>query len=127
MNPAIEMVHGKFVALEGVLSERALRLWAGAEALALGRGGVAWVHQATRIAISTVRKGRDEVRDGVRSDVVRDRRAGGGRRRLENSDPGLVPALESLVSPTTRGDPENPLQWILKSLRVLSRELTAAN
>jgi hypothetical protein len=125
VNAEIEKVQRKFSALRSSLTERARRLWAGAEADALGRGGVAWVAKATGMAISTVRKGRDEVRAGVQTNVVRDRRAGGGRHRLEKKDPGLVPMLESLVSPATRGDPENPLRWTCKSLRVLARELTA--
>jgi hypothetical protein len=125
VNAEIEKVRRKFSALRSSLTERARRLWAGAEADALGRGGVAWVAKATGMAISTIRKGRDEVRSGAQASVVHDRRAGGGRYRLEKKDPGLVPMLESLVNPATRGDPENPLRWTCKSLRVLARELTA--
>jgi hypothetical protein len=81
------------------------------------------VARATGLAISTVRKGRDEVRSCENSVVVRDRRPGGGRPRLEKKDPDLLRALDALVSPTTRGDPESPLRWTCKSVRVLSREL----
>src|SRR5580704_17627359 len=35
----------------------------------------------------------------------RARRTGGGRKRLAETDPGLVPALLSLVDPDERGDP----------------------
>ena len=123
----IETIRRKFDALRSTLSERGRRLWAGAEANAIGRGGVSWVAAATGLAIATVRKGRDEVRRGADPRVVRDRRSGGGRPRLEKTDPGLVPLLESLVNPSTRGDPESPLRWTCKSLRVLARELTKAN
>ncbi len=119
----IEKVRKKFLGLRSSLTERARRLWAGAEADALGRGGVAWVATATGLAISTVRKGRDEYRRGETPELVRDRRPGGGRQRLEKKDPELVQALERLVNPTTRGDPESPLRWTCKSVRVLSREL----
>jgi len=78
------------------------------------------------MAISTVRKGRDEVRRGAVPDFVGERRPGAGRHRLEKKDPGLLAALESLVNVSTRGDPESPLRWTCKSLRVLARELTAA-
>ncbi len=44
---------------------------AGAEADAIGYGGVAAVARATGLAISTVRKGRDEVRAGARPDEGR--------------------------------------------------------
>ena len=118
-------VAGKFVLLKGSMNERTRRLWAGAEAEALGFGGVAAVAAATGMAISTVRKGRDELRAGPSSDgLVRVRRAGAGRPSLEEKDPGIKAALESLVDPTTRGDPESPLRWTCKSTRVLARELT---
>lgn len=122
----IAAIRAKFEAVKPALRERGRRLWAGAEANSLGRGGVAWVAAATGMAVSTVRKGRDEVRAGGPDLVGRERRAGGGRPRREKQDPGLMPHLERLVSPTTRGDPESPLRWTCKSVRVLSRELTKA-
>jgi hypothetical protein len=39
------------------MDERARRLWSGAEAGAIGGGGLAAVARATGMAISTVRKG----------------------------------------------------------------------
>jgi hypothetical protein len=70
--------------------------------------------------------GRNEVRAGASSgDVVRVRRSGGGRRRHEVAYPDLLPALEKLVDPVTRGDPESPLRWTCKSTRVLAAELFA--
>jgi hypothetical protein len=57
--------------LKATMNERARRLWAGAEAGAIGYGGVIAVARATGMAISTVRKGRDEVRGGAKlEDVV---------------------------------------------------------
>jgi hypothetical protein len=121
------VIQRKYGLLKATMTERARRLWAGAEADAVGYGGVARVAHATGLAISTVRKGRDEVREGASLDgVVRDRRPGGGRYRLEKKDPKLKPALEHLVDPTTRGDPESPLRWTCKSTRTLARELTTA-
>jgi hypothetical protein len=100
------------------------RLWAGAEAEALGRGGIAAVARATGMAISTVRTGRDVVRSGARAkDVVRVRRKGGGKRPIEEEHPEVWPTLERLVDPVTRGDPESPLRWTCKSTRELSAEL----
>jgi hypothetical protein len=122
----IETIRKKFEVVSPALGERALRLWAGAEADAIGRGGVAWVAKATGMAISTVRKGRDEGRRGDALPLGRERRPGAGRKSLEEKDPELVAALEALVSPLTRGDPESPLRWTLKSVRVLARELTLA-
>ena len=53
------------------------------------------------------------------------RRKGGGRRRHEVTHPELVPALDKLVDPVTRGDPESPLRWTSKSTHVLSAEMFA--
>ena len=101
------------------------RLWAGTEADAIGWGGVALVARATGMAISTVRKGRDEVRAGVRPEnLVRARRSP-GKRPFEVAHPEVWPALERLVDPVTRGDPESPLRWTCKSTSVLAEELYA--
>src|ERR1700691_2007263 len=106
------------------MDERARRLWAGTEADAIGWGGVAIVARATGLAISTVRKGRDEVRAGARTeDVVRVRRSGGGRRGFEIAHPDVWAKLEKLVDPATRGDPESPLRWTCKSTHALSAEM----
>src|SRR6266545_368262 len=106
------------------MDERARRLWAGAEAEALGWGGIAAVARATKLAISTVTLGRSEVRAGARADdVVKVRRKGGGRPRHEVTYPELIPTLERLVDPVTRGDPESPLRWTSKSTRSLAAEM----
>lgn len=119
-----EMVRAKFAALKPVMDERMMRLWAGAEADALGAGGIAIVEKATGMSRTTIRVGRDELRGGVDpSDVVYERRAGGGRPSIEQTNPGLIEALECLVDPVTRGDPESPLRWTSKSTRKLAAEL----
>ncbi len=105
------------------MDERARRLWAGTEAGAIGWGGVAAVARATGMAISTVRKGRDEARRGATpEDVVKVRRSA-GKRPYEVEHPEVWPALEKLVDPITRGDPESPLRWTCKSTHALSAEL----
>jgi hypothetical protein len=40
-------------------------------------------------------------------------------------DPDLPGALEALVEPLARGEPESPLRWTSKSTRILAEELTA--
>jgi hypothetical protein len=119
-------IRTKFKALEPVMDERLKRLWAGAEADAYGDGGIAAVERATGMSRTTIRGGRDELRAGARAeDVVNVRRPGGGRPRLEETSPHLVEALESLVDPVTRGDPQSPLRWTSKSTRKLASELLA--
>jgi len=120
-----QLVRKKWRLLKATLNERTRRLWAGAEAAAIGYGGVATVARATGLAISTVRKGRDEARGGARpEDVVRVRRSG-GKRPFEVKHPEVWPALDKLIDPVTRGDPESPLRWTCKSTRLLSEELHA--
>jgi len=121
-----QTIRAKFIALSPVMDERLTRLWVGAEADALGDGGIAIVERATGLSRTTIRAGRDELRVGVTAqDVVAVRRPGGGRPRLEATSPQIIEALESLVDPVTRGDPESPLRWTSKSTRKLAEELAA--
>jgi hypothetical protein len=102
---AERLIRRKWRLLKATLDERARRLWAGAEADAIGHGGVAAAARATGLAISTVRKGRDEARSGAkRDDVVKVRRSA-GKRPYEAAHPEVWPALEKLVDPVTRGRP----------------------
>lgn len=110
------------------MNERMTRLWAAAEAEAIGRGGIAIVARATGIARSTIGVGLREMRDGVdAAQLGRVRREGGGRRRHEEVHPDLVEKLLKLVDPATRGDPESGLRWTNKSTRALSDEMWYAH
>ena len=106
------------------VDERQRRLLMGAEARGLGHGGIRLVAGAARVRERTVAKGVDEVEAGVEP-LGRVRRAEGGRKKLTDLDPGLVPALLALVEPDMRGDPMSPLRWTTKSTRHLAGELAA--
>jgi transposase len=67
--------------------------------------------------------GRRELQGGKGADAGRMRQIGGGRKRLTEQDPTIVPDLERLVDPVTRGDPESPLLWTSKSTYHLSEAL----
>jgi hypothetical protein len=117
----------KYELLRLELDERGRRLWAASEALALGRGGIVTVARATGLAERTIRRGQRELRRPAAAVAVasrRVRRPGGGRKRLVAEDPTIVAALEALVEPTARGDPQSPLRWTCKSTRRLAKELT---
>lgn len=116
----------KFAALLPALNERGRRLAAAAEARALGHGGVAKVARASGVSVSTIWRGLREIKKrGRRLDASRVRRPGGGRKSLVHAEPRLAADLDSLVEPATRGDPESPLRWTCKSLRVLAKQLQA--
>jgi Rhodopirellula transposase DDE domain len=115
----------KYSVMAPVLDERARRLWAAAESVAIGYGGDALVSAATGLARETIRKGRRELAQGV-AVTTRIRRAGAGRPGVEATQPGLAAALDALVDPVTRGDPSSPLRWTCKSRAQLTAALTRA-
>ncbi len=119
-----EVLAAKFAAVFPHLNERQRRLLAGAEAQALGRGGIAQVARTSGLHPETVTAGMTELAAAAPVSE-RVRRPGGGRKRLTETDPGLLPALEQLIEPDTRGDPTSPLRWTAKSTRALAAALTS--
>ena len=105
------------------LDERGRRLFAAAEVRTAGRSGLAIVSKITGLARSTINRGKKDL-DATALPKGRVRRAGGGRRALTETDPGLVPALKRLVEPATLGDPMRPLIWVSKSMDKLAATLT---
>ena len=119
-----EMLAAKFEVIFPHLDERQRRRLMGAEARALGHGGIRLVARAAGVREATVSLGVDELDSGAEP-LGRARRPGGGRKRAADLDPGLRPALLALVEPEERGDPMSPLRWTTKSTRKLAAELTA--
>jgi transposase len=125
MAKVLATMREKYRVLCGVLDERGRRVWAAAEASSLGYGGVSLVAKATGLSRTTIHAGMRELQAGRRKPLAegRSRKAGGGRKPLTFHAPDLLQALEKLVEPTTRGDPESPLRWTCKSTRHLAEEL----
>ncbi len=120
-----EGIRARYLKMVPLLDERQRRCLAGAEALALGRGGQAAVSRATGLSLPTIRAGLREVaRGAVALRGGRIRREGGGRPRTVERDATLRSDLEALIEPMSRGDPESPLRWTCKSIRRLAAELT---
>ena len=118
-----EALAAKFAVMLPHLDERQRRLYLGSEARALGHGGIAAVARAAGVSELTVSAGVAELDAGA-GPLGRARRAGGGRKKAEDKDPGLAAALEELVDDSTRGDPVSPLRWTTKSAENLAGELT---
>ena len=119
-------VKTKYRKLAPFLDERARRVWAAAEASAIGYGGVAAVAGATGISRTTILAGQRQSTPRRRdAGSARLRKPGAGRKRLARKVPALLACLERLVDGSTRGDPMRPLRWTCKSTQKLARELNA--
>ncbi len=121
----VQWIETKYRGLCDDLSELTRRRWAAVEAVSLGRGGITAVSAATGLAHSTIGRGIRELDGGNALSCGRQRRNGAGRKRMDVVDPGVKTALERLVEPDSRGDPQSPLRWTCKSTRRLAQELTA--
>lgn len=118
----------RFSQLEPWLDERARRLWAAAESVAHGRGGISLVARASGVSRRAIAVGLTELKkkpDHSRRRHLPIRQKGGGRKKASLKDPDLLLDLERLLEPATRGDPESPLRWTCKSVRHLADELRA--
>jgi hypothetical protein len=121
--PFLDEITAVYAEVKTVLDERQRRLLLGAVAQRLGRGGIKQVAAAVGVDRDTVSQGVKGLRAGPVADG-RVRAAGAGRPPITRSAPGVVAALESLVEPVTRGDPQSPLRWTNKSTAKLAQQLT---
>ena len=94
----VPSIRAKFETLRPYLDERRRRLWAAAEAMMLGRGGISAVANATGLQRVTIRAGIRELQadpgEATGADsaaaadrVQRVRAPGGGRKPLTTEDP----------------------------------------
>ena len=126
--PVVEWIREKYERLWPSLNERTRRLWAATEAMSLGWGGVTTVARATGMARKTIHAG---IRELKASPVApssalppdRIRRPGAGRKSVRDQQPMIASALEALVEPTARGDPQSPVRWTCKGTRRLAAAL----
>src|SRR5438046_9161320 len=100
---AAQVLAAKFAVIFPHLDERQRRLLMGAEARALGHGGIRMVARAAGVREATVALGVTGL-DSGEEPLGRARRPGGGRKRAADLDPGLVAATMALVEPVDRGD-----------------------
>jgi len=119
-------IRSRFRALSSSLNEKTRRLFAAAEARGLGRGGVTAVSRATGVSRRAIYVGLREIKgkpsfheDGR----LRIRQPGAGRKKITDIDASIIDDLESLIEPTSKGDPMISLRWTNKSLRTLSKAL----
>jgi hypothetical protein len=118
-----DIILEKYQMLAPSLNERTLRIFAAAEALSLGRGGISLVSRSLEITRDRISRGIQDIESKKKLPPDRVRRKGGGRKKLLESSPTLKADIEALISPYTRGDPESPLRWTCKSVRKLADAL----
>jgi hypothetical protein len=119
----LSAVHLRFLVVDPYLTEQNRRIWAAAEATAIGPYGNAIVAEATGISRTTITKARSELQQVSDLPPFRQRHAGGGRKPLTEVDPTLLADLDQLIDPGSRGDPESPLRWTCKSTYHLAEAL----
>ena len=113
------------------LDEKSALLFLASEAKSMGRGAKVKVAKLAGVSRARINKGIKELESVIKSSDANKgqkiRRPGGGRKTREESQPGMIKALERIVNPHTLGDPMNPLLWTSKSLRKIQLELKAQN
>ena len=119
MLPADEKLKEKLSVLLPSLNEKQKRLLVGAEAIALGYGGIKCLSDMTGMSTNTVARGIREIENG-NEDTSRIRSKGSGRKKLTIKYPDIKNCIEDIIEPDTRGDPESPLRWTCKSVRNIS-------
>jgi hypothetical protein len=111
----------------GTLNEYQARLFVAEKALEQGRGGITHLSRLTGMSRVTITQGVKDLSGAARlrsASSGRVRNPGGGRKKVEEDDPGLLRRLKVIVEETTAGDPMSPLKWTSKSTRTIAQELT---
>lgn len=119
----IRAYKNKYKHLLSELPERARRLVVAADAKMLGYGGISFIKNASGISRTTIKKGIDELAAGIALAPQKNRQPGGGRKKLSDIDKTVEQHLHELVAESSRGDPESPLLWTIKSTRSLADAL----
>ena len=108
-----------------LLNERQRRLFLATEAEAIGYGGVSQVSKASGISRVTITQGIKELKseDVYAMENERSRKGNGGRKKVTEIYPNICGEIEEIITPHTKGNPENPLLWTSKSVRKLQAAL----
>ncbi len=113
----------KYSKIRPILDEKSRRIWAASEANSIGRGGITLLSKATKLSRNTIYQGLLNLKDKEVLGSKRQRKIGGGRKKILQQVPGILKALEDLVDPSTRGNPMSPLKYTSKSTRKLAKQL----
>lgn len=103
------------------LNERDRRLYVASEALRIGFGGITQIQRQTGISQVTIAKGIKELKYGIKPDG-RIRKVGGGRKKIDVTQPGIREALLALIA-DSKGDPMRNILWTTESVDNLTEQL----
>ena len=109
------------------LNEYQARLFVADKALDQGRGGISRLSKLTGLSRTTITKAVAELNSRKKLSVAdrgQIREAGGGRKKVEDADPGLQVQLGKILEETSAGDPMSALRWTNKSTEAMAEELT---
>lgn len=125
MEKDISNIKKKIETIIKILDEKQRRLVLAAEAKSLGYGGIKLISELSGVSRRTITRGIKEIENEDKNvfNTERCRKKGGGRKTIEETQPGIKKAIEQILEAHTKGDPETPLIWTSKSLRHLEAEL----
>ena len=110
-----------FKRLLGKMPENIRRWNAALLAMQLGYGGMKIAGEISGLSEPTLHKARQELENGqVDWDCPRQRRPGGGRKRIEQTHPDILNNLKKLVEDETAGNPSSDDRWVNRTSRKLA-------
>ena len=101
-------VERRWLKVLGTLNEYQARLFVADKALDQGRGGVTRLSELTGMSRMTITKAVAELNSGkqlAEAESGRIREAGGGRKKVEEADPGILAELSKILEASSAGDP----------------------
>jgi predicted GNAT family acetyltransferase len=108
--------------MKSSLNEKQYRLFLGATAISIGRGGQALIARLSGASVNTVRRGIQEVKAGE-GYTIRVRKSGGGRKSSSEKYPDIQKAIEEIIDGKICGDPERIIHWTTMSLMDIAEKL----
>ena len=119
----LKQIKIKYAKIKLCFNEKNRRIWAASEAKALGRGGITLLSKATELSRNTIYQGLSDLEDKKFIKSKKQRRTGGGRKKITQKNPKILKILETFVDTDTRGNPMSPLKYTSKSTRKLAKQL----
>lgn len=107
------------------LNEKSRRYYAAVEAKKLGHGGIIYISNLLDISERTIKRGLEEL---AKKKLLkgRIRQSGGGRKKLEQVSPELLPALEKIIATHVGGCPVKGIRWTYLNTSEITIRLSQA-